>query len=123
MKTDDLDIVFQALAHCDRRRILDLVRSTPGCRVDELSRHFATSRIAILKHLRVLEQAELIHSEKVGRTRLLYFNVVPIQMIHERWTTELSAHWASYVTDIKQRVEAGALSALNPPATKRKRHA
>jgi predicted transcriptional regulator len=64
------------------------------------------SRIAVLKHVRVLEQAGLLYSEKRGRTRQLYFNVVPIQMIHDRWTTEYSALWASRLTEIKYKVEA-----------------
>src|SRR3954471_1350979 len=97
MSPDDLDIVFHALAHRDRRRILDLVRETPGCRVDDVSRQFETSRIAVMKHLRVLEKADLIHSEKVGRERRMYFNPVPIQLIYEAWTTEFSREAAAEV--------------------------
>jgi hypothetical protein len=33
-------------------------------------------------------------------------NAVPIQMLHERWTTEYSAYWASHVTRIKYLAEA-----------------
>jgi DNA-binding transcriptional ArsR family regulator len=105
---DDLDAVFMALAHRDRRRILDLVRSNPGCRVDDLGPHFTTSRVAILKHLKVLSRADLIASQKVGRERRLYFNVVPIQMIYDRWATEFSALWAGPITQLKYRVEADA---------------
>jgi predicted transcriptional regulator len=45
-----------------------------------------------MKHLGVLEQAGLLVSKKDGRTRRLYCNAVPIRMIHERWTSEYSAH-------------------------------
>lgn len=108
MSPDDLDIVFHALSHRDRRLILDLVRENPGCRVDEVSKHFSKSRIAVLKHLKVLELADLLHSQKVGRERRLYFNAVPIQQIHERWSTEFSAHFASQLVRIKEVVEASA---------------
>ncbi|MDB5349396.1 MAG: transcriptional regulator [Planctomycetota bacterium] len=108
MMPDDLDAVFSALAHRDRRRILDLVRNNPGCRVEDLGPHFATSRVAILKHLKVLTKAELIVSEKVGRERLLYFNIMPIQIIYDRWATEFSALWAGPIAQIKYRVEAEA---------------
>lgn len=114
--------MFHALAHRDRRRILDLVRDTPECRDEEVSRRFATSRVAILKHIRVLEKAELIHSEKVGRERRLHFNAVPIQQIHERWTTEFSARWASRLVDIKRAVEAAVTEVL-PSDDARKRRA
>ena len=49
--------------------------------------------------------AGLIISEKEGRSRRLYFNCVPIQMIYDRWTTEYSGLWASGLTKVKYRVE------------------
>jgi DNA-binding transcriptional ArsR family regulator len=67
--------------------------------------HFSVSRIQVLKHLRVLEDAGLIVSKKVGRERKLFFNCVPIQMIYDRWTTEFSAFWAGQLTAIKYRLE------------------
>ena len=103
---DDFDAVFTALAHRDRRRILDLVRNNPGCRVEDLGPHFETSRVAILKHLKVLARADLIVSRKVGRERLLYFNLVPIQLVYDRWATEFSALWAGPIAQLKYRVEA-----------------
>ena len=101
-----MDAVFQALGNPSRRLILDIVKDRPGCSVNDVCEHFDTSRIAVMKHLKVLEEANLIHSEKVGRTRKLYHNAVPIQMIYDRWTTEYSALWAGRMTKIKYRVEA-----------------
>ncbi|MEQ9021204.1 MAG: hypothetical protein RLN82_00405, partial [Pseudomonadales bacterium] len=56
--------------------------------------------------LGTLETANLVVSEKEGRTRCLYFNAAPIQMIHDRWTTEYSAYWAGKLTRIKYLAEA-----------------
>jgi DNA-binding transcriptional ArsR family regulator len=105
MESDEMDAVFRALASESRRRILDIVKDRPGCSVNHVAGFFDESRINVMKHLRVLEEARLIHSEKQGRTRRLYFNCVPIQMIHERWTTEYSAMWAGRLTRVKYRVE------------------
>lgn len=116
MSPDDMDAVFQALAHKDRRTILDIVKSRPGCTVGSICGHFSCSRIAVLKHLRVLEAAGLLISEKTGRTRQMFHNAVPIQMIYDRWTTEYSALWASHVTRIKYSVEGAA----RPRARRRK---
>lgn len=102
----DMDAIFQALAHESRRRMLDMVKECPGIGVGVLAREFDVSRIAVMKHLGVLEQAGLLVSEKDGRTRRLYFNAVPIQMIHDRWTTEFSAYWSGNVTQIKYLAEA-----------------
>jgi hypothetical protein len=48
-----------------------------------------------------------VTSVKEGRTRQLYFNAVPIQMIHDRWSTEYSALWAAQLTRLKYKVESG----------------
>lgn len=101
----DMDAIFQALAHESRRRMLDLVKACSGIRVGALANEFDVSRIAVMKHLRILERAGLLVSEKDGRTRRLYFNAVPIRMIHDRWTTEYSAYWSSNLTQIKYLAE------------------
>ena len=105
---DDMDQVFHALAHQTRRRILDLVRADPGLTVGVFAAHFDGSRIAVMNHLAVLEQADLIISEKNGRTRKLYLNVMPIQDIYGRWTDTYSAHWADRLGFIKAAAEAAA---------------
>ena len=107
-KQESMDRVFHALANPHRRRILDVVRNDPGCSVNDVCRHFDVSRIAVMKHLTVLEKAGLLISEKKGRTRYLYFNTVPIQMIYDRWTDEFSSLWAGRITRIKYKVEAAS---------------
>ncbi len=108
MTEQEADRLFHALAHETRRTILDLVRDTPGQGVGELASAFDVSRIAIMNHLTVLEQAGLIISEKDGRTRRLYLNAAPLQMIHDRWTNDFSGHWASKLTGLKYAAEAAA---------------
>lgn len=106
MNDRDMDAVFQALANESRRRMLDIVKEEPGIGVGALAGEFDVSRIAVMKHLAVLEEAGLVVSEKHGRTRKLYFNAAPIQMIHDRWTSEYSAYWAGQITRIKYLAEA-----------------
>ena len=101
----DMDAVFQALGNVSRRRMLDIVKQRPGIAVGALASEFDVSRIAVMKHLAVLEGAGLVVYDNDGRARRLYFNAVPIQMIHERWTTEYSAYWAGQVTRIKYIAE------------------
>lgn len=103
---DSMDNVFQALASRTRREILDIVKANPGCSVGDVASHFDMTRIAVMKHLRILEKANLIVSTKKGRVREIHFNAVPIQMIYDRWTTEYSALWAGRLTRVKYRAEA-----------------
>ena len=109
MTSAQFDLVFATLAHAGRRRMLDLIQAAPGMSVKALTTHFPEmSRIAVLKHVRALEAAELCISKKVGRTRQLFFNPIPIQTIYDRWTNDYSAFWSSRVADIKNRVETRA---------------
>ncbi len=100
-----MDEVFKALGSPIRRAILDIVKNEPGARVSDICLHFEMSRIAVTKHLNLLEEAQLLHSRKEGRERRLYHNPVPIQMIYDRWTDEYSGFWASKMTAIKYKVE------------------
>ncbi len=99
------DTIFRALASNARRRMMDIVKEQPGCRVGEVASFFEMSRVAVMKHLGVLEEAGLITSKKEGRSRRLYFNPVPIQMIYDRWTTDYSSYWARGLTAIKYKIE------------------
>lgn len=63
-----LDRLFGALANRTRRAILDrLTRSEQS--VLDLAALFEMSQPAVTKHLKVLEQAGLIHKRKEGRYR------------------------------------------------------
>jgi DNA-binding transcriptional ArsR family regulator len=101
----ELDAVFLALASGTRRRMLDIVAAQPGCTVNHVAEHFEMSRIGVLKHINVLEDAGLIVSEKLGRERPLYFNPVPLQLIHERWSDQYRSFWANRLTRLKYAVE------------------
>lgn len=108
MKPETMDLVFRALASPRRRQVLDVLKARPGSSVNDVCDHFDMSRIAVMKHIRILEEAQLVHSHKEGRVRRLHFNAVPIQMIYDRWTTEYSSLWASGMTRLKYRIESGA---------------
>lgn len=100
-----MDLLFHALANQQRRKILDLVKTMPGCSLNDLCKYFEVSRIAVMKHLDVLVEAQLVLSKKEGRTRKLFFNAAPIQMIYDRWTTEYSRFWATQAVDLKYQIE------------------
>ncbi|MEM7081918.1 MAG: helix-turn-helix transcriptional regulator [Pseudomonadota bacterium] len=104
----EMDALFHALAHETRRVILDLLQKAPGQTVGKLASHFDVSRIAIMNHLAVLENAHLVVSEKDGRSRKLYLNLVPIQLIYDRWSDTYSQHWAGKLTAIKHAAELAA---------------
>lgn len=66
--TPKLDVAFGALADPTRRGILErLGRSDAG--ISELAEGFDITLTGIKKHVRVLEAAGLVTTEKVGRVR------------------------------------------------------
>ena len=103
--SDEMDAVFRALAHPDRRRMLDMLKHRPGMNVNELTDEFDFTRYAVMKHLKVLEEANLVVSRREGTARLLYLNAIPIQMIHDRWISEFSSLWAPALTGLKYNLE------------------
>jgi DNA-binding transcriptional ArsR family regulator len=87
-KTSDDDLVFKALASTTRRRILDVLRTSP-CTTGSLCAQFPDlDRTTVLQHLRVLEKAELVTGRKLGRERHLALAPLPIKRIHDRWIGE-----------------------------------
>ena len=76
----------------------------------------------MLHHLRQLEDCELIISEKEGRTRRLYHNPVPIQLIYDRWTNEYGGFWASKMADVKYAVEGRKGKKTKTPGATDGRH-
>lgn len=116
MKPDELDATLFALASEPRRRMLDWLVQEPGCNVNRLTERFEgeLSRFGVMKHLQVLERGNLVVSIKEGRERLLWFNPVPIQLIHERWTTQYSAYWAAKLTKLKVAAEGAEILPLPP---------
>ncbi len=124
MKDDELDATFFALSSDLRRRILDLLKREPGCNVNRVAEFFAdeVGRFSVMKHLAVLEHGRLVVSQREGRDRRLWFDPTPIQLIHERWTTEFSAFWAARLTRLKYDAEGAEVRALpsRAPAQRKK---
>ncbi|SDO24635.1 DNA-binding transcriptional regulator, ArsR family [Nakamurella panacisegetis] len=93
--TDQLSLIFAALADPTRRAIL--ARLTAGeATVKELTEPFEMSGPAISKHLRVLERAGLIERGRDAQRRPSMLRAAPLQQV-SRWTEEYRRFWdASY---------------------------
>jgi DNA-binding transcriptional ArsR family regulator len=63
-----LDRTFSALSDPTRRHILERLARGPAT-ISELAQPFDISLPGLLKHVRILEEADLVITEKQGRTR------------------------------------------------------
>ena len=88
---DVSDSVFRALADPNRRRMLDLIKETPGLNVNELTASFDFTRFSVMKHLRILRRADLVLSRRIGKERRLFLNPVPLKIIYDRWLSQYNA--------------------------------
>jgi DNA-binding transcriptional ArsR family regulator len=102
----DDDLVFKALADPTRRFLLDLLFLRDGRTLTELESELETmSRFGVMKHLRVLEDANLVVTRRSGREKLHFLNPVPIRQIHDRWIDKFTAGQVSALTDLKRDLE------------------
>ena len=108
---DGDDLVFKALADPVRRLLLDALFQRDGRSLGELeaavNQHVEMTRFGVAKHLRLLEQADLVISRKEGRSKLHHLNPVPIQQIHHRWIGKYTerAGVAAFLLDLKHHLE------------------
>ena len=77
LKEASTDRVFQALSDPARRKILQRI-SLEDPTVSEIARPFDMSGPAISKHLKILEEADLITRLKDGKMRRFKLNTQPL---------------------------------------------
>lgn len=85
------DAIFAALADEHRRALLDRLRKSNGQTLAELCAGQPITRQAVTKHLRILEEANLVLSARRGREKLHYLNPVPIHAVAMRWLRQFDA--------------------------------
>ena len=104
----DDDQVFKALADSTRRHLLDRLFERDGRTLTELESELEMTRFGVMKHLRVLEDANLVVSRRSGREKLHFLNPVPIRLIHDRWIDKYRERQVSALLDLKTRLEESA---------------
>ena len=105
---NDDDGAFRALADPTRRHLLDRLFERDGRTLTELESDLHMTRFGVMKHLRVLEDARLVTTRKVGRNKHHYLNPVPIRLIHDRWIDKYTEHRVSALAELKTRLEEPA---------------
>ncbi|MCX5661662.1 MAG: metalloregulator ArsR/SmtB family transcription factor [Planctomycetota bacterium] len=100
-----MDKVFKALADASRRQLLDRLHADNGQTLGQLCEGLAMTRQAVTKHLRLLEEANLVATVKRGREKLHYLNPVPINAIARRWIGKYERGRVDALDDLKNALE------------------
>lgn len=101
----DMDLVFKALADPVRRRLLDRLHADNGQTLGRLCQDLDMTRQAVTKHLKILEQANLVAILWRGREKLHYLNPVPILEIADRWIGKYERGRLRALADLKHTLE------------------
>ncbi|MEM7275596.1 MAG: helix-turn-helix domain-containing protein [Actinomycetota bacterium] len=100
------EAVFKALADGARRQLLDALFERDGQTLTELCEILPTmTRFGVMKHLKVLEDAHLVLTEKVGRSKLHHLNPVPIREVHDRWISRYAEPHLIAMLELRNRAE------------------
>src|SRR5512139_165059 len=100
-----MDEVFKALSDPTRRELLDRLFKQDGQSLSALEGRLSMSRFGVMKHLKVLEEANLVVTRKRGREKLHFLNPVPIRLVYERWVSKYAEPWAAALTGLKETLE------------------
>jgi DNA-binding transcriptional ArsR family regulator len=99
-RADRVDQVFKALADPTRRQVLERLVSGPAS-TSELAEPFTMALPSFTQHLRLLEGAGLVASDKHGRTRT--YQLAPSGLdAAQGWLTDQRRTWQQRLDQLDQ---------------------
>jgi uncharacterized protein YndB with AHSA1/START domain/DNA-binding transcriptional ArsR family regulator len=109
-----VDAIFKALSDPTRRALLDSLRDRDGQTLTELEAGLGMTRFGVMKHLGVLEEANLVVTRKAGRFKYHYLNAAPIQEVADRWIAPYAKPAARFAMDLKNALEGPMIMTERP---------
>jgi DNA-binding transcriptional ArsR family regulator/uncharacterized protein YndB with AHSA1/START domain len=97
--------VWRALGNPARRQILDSLRNGPRTTGQLAAELPGLSRFAVMQHLGVLVEADLVLVRRQGRERFNYLNPVPLRRWYERWIVPLADVAAAEMLALQRSIE------------------
>ena len=88
--------------------MLGRTASDAGTRKSTSESETQMTRFGVMKHLRVLEQANIIVTKRSGSKKHHFLNAVPIRLIHDRWIDKYTERQVSALADLKTKLEETA---------------
>jgi len=106
---------MMALADPTRRFLLDRVFEGDGRTLSELEHEVEMTRLAVMKHPRLVEDANLVITLKSGPKQLRFLNPVTIRLIHGWW---INTYAKRHIGTGRSQVGTGqdaTTTAIEPP--------
>jgi len=97
---DKVNKIFKAIADPTRREILHaLVVASVALPITDISAQFDISRQGVTKHIKILEEADLVAIKKNGRESIVYANPAPLKEIRD-WLKFYENFWDDKLKDL-----------------------
>ena len=96
--------LFAALGAEARLALIEKLAKGSPQSISRLAQNSAMTRQAITKHLRVLENARVVHSVRVGRESLFEFRLQPLKEL-QSYLERVSHQWDDALSRLKSFVE------------------
>jgi DNA-binding transcriptional ArsR family regulator len=98
--------LFGALSDPTRRRVLDILAARGEASATTIAGELPVSRPAVVKHLGVLERADLVASRQLGREVLFTVRPEPLASA-SRWLAQVATDWDRRLAALKRLAEEG----------------
>lgn len=92
--------LFQAIADPTRRAILTLI-AVQALTPNAMAEQFDMSRQAVSKHIKVLQECELIKPERSGREIYYHFNPKKMQEL-DNWLAQFRKMWETQFNQLDE---------------------
>ena len=92
--------VFQAIADPTRRAILVLISST-ALTPNAIAEQFQTTRQAVSKHIKILNECDLLEEKKLGREIYYQLKIDKMKEI-DQWLEQFKAIWEQRFSQLDQ---------------------
>jgi DNA-binding transcriptional ArsR family regulator len=90
--------IFQAIADPTRRAILALL-ALQAMTPNAIAEHFNSSRQAISKHIKILNECSMLEQQQTGREIYYYFNPQKMKEV-DKWLEQFRQKWESRYTNL-----------------------
>ena len=90
--------IFQAIADPTRRAILSLL-ALQAMTPNAIAEHFHSTRQAISKHIKVLNECSMLEQQQTGREIYYYFNPQKMKEV-DKWLEQFRQKWESRYTNL-----------------------
>jgi len=104
--SENLSELLKAMSDTTRRALLTQLCQQGASRVTDLANTYDMSLNAISKHIKVLENAELVTRKTIGRTHWIEANIKRIGFT-ENWFKELKSIWELRLEKLNQVLNTG----------------